>query len=775
MDWNIIQNNFTAGILSPRFVGQVNNDLVRAGLQTADNAFIFPQGPCAKRPGTHLLHTLFSPLNSILANVRVWRFIGPENNDLIAVFYDGIVAVYDAIEGQLGGDTAPFSQLLPNTVFPPVDELTYWVGENYNWNPNYHITTYWALYLGSGSARMRSQTDTAFFISAVPTDFLPAQNLSSTIAVNPGLDEWRLKARVILDETMKSQLADPRALYFEVELTLLSGVTELDTQVFSIEPATEEIFQLEYTNPGTLPESEITVRVRLHPLIDPLYQTGQTVKQGTYFELIVREVTLESRFTPGPPSPIQFITTYTNEEIGELHFVQSPYNNRELIVLHPNHPPMALYYNAGPWAWLAYPFTSSPPEWAANNYPGIGTAFQGRLVLSGVPSFPEKIWASASGNWPDMYDATPSGKGDALELVAQERDVNTWLAGLKGLLYGDRRAERLIRADSTLVAFDDIVIVNQSGYGSLRMPQKIIFGKNIVLATGGKADLRLVRYSDENGGFIAPNILAKAEQLGRPGFRSHFYSRKPHMILWSVMLDGSVLLCHFDDEMEMAAWTKIPSPANGRYVDGCVTIDEDGNDIVTLISVRQINTNVRIFFEVIQNLNDLETWSYVDILQTYQGPFTLGPMLGFDEYINQTVAVFYNGEFAEYQQVNVLGELNITDDTATTLTVGLPYNFKVTTFPQGSIAIQSGLVAKKRYSQLGVRGVFSSPPVINGQRPPDRDPNNLMNVSINPVAVLDTKIVDMNFSETAEITIEEDQPVGLMVAAIFGKITSNQL
>lgn len=774
MDWNTIQNNFTSGILSQRFVGQTNNEMVRAGLQEAENAFVYPQGPCSKRPGTKLLHSIFSPINSIIANMRVWRFIGPENQDLIAVFYSDVVTVYDAIEGQLGGDVFPYTQLLPNTVFPPEDQLTYWIGDNFNFNPDYHVSTYWNLYLGSGSARMRSQTDVAFFITGLPVDFLPEQDLSSTIAVNPGLNEWIFKARFILNETMKSELNDPRALYFEVDMTLLSGATVLATQTLQIEPSYDDIYTLNYTNPGTLPNSEVTVRLRLRPLFDPAYQTGQTIRQDTFFELIVREVTLEARFTPGPPSPVQFNHSYTNEEIGELHFVQSPYDNRELIVLHPNHAPMALLNDGLTWDWTTYIFTTSPPEWAANNYPGIGAAYQGRLVLSGVPSFPEKIWASASGDWKAIYTVVPTSKNDPIELVAQEREVNTWIAGLKGLLYGDRKGEKLIYSQDVL-AFDDVFIRNQSSYGSLRMPQKILFGKNIVLATGGKSDLRLVRYSDENGGFIAPNILAKAEQLGRPGFKSHFFSRKPHVILWNVMLDGSILLCHFDDDMEISAWTKIPAPSNGKYLDGCVTIDSDGNDVITLISVRQLGSAIRFFFEVIQNLKDMETWSFIDVAQTYDGPFTLGPMLGFDEYINQEVAVFYNGDFAGFETVNVLGELEITDDTANTLTVGIPYNFKVKTFPQGSIAVQSGLIAKKRYSQLGIRGVFASPPVINGQRPPDRDPNNLMNVSINPVNILDTKIVDLNFSETAEITIEENLPVGLMIAAIFGKITSNQL
>ena len=777
-NWNTIQDDFTQGKLSRRFLGKPNNEVTRKGLLEADNAFVFPQGPVAKRPGTYFLDSITSELDPFIpAQVRVWRFIGPNNEDLVAVFYENNVKVYDATTGQLGGALGPFNQYLTNTQFIVAKKLSGWsYSSSTGGFPTSLWTVVWEEYAAEGAAWMRFTTSAGFLTGSGPPTNWPNITMASTVPVPDDREEIVCLVRGIFFDQLS--FADPSFdVSFNLRIIINSGATELANQVFPITNEVEETFRLEHTEVGGLPEEFLTVTLSLEEVFN---SPGPTVLQsGSRYDFIVREVELFAR-PPGEASPVEFATTYTNKQVGELHFLQSPYGQptgyRDLLIFHPDQPVQSLRYNTSTpeWEFVPFVFSSTPTEWTAGNYPGIAGAFQGRLIVSGVPSDPEVIWASESGNWTNMDNATPSTKSDPIRLTAQERDINTWILGGKQLLYGDKRAERTITA-AGILGYDDILIRTQTAYGSLRMPQKIMMGKYAVLATGGKSDLRLVQYSDENGGFVAPNLLDKAEQLGLAGFKTHFFSRKPHLILWNIMDDGNLLLCHFDDRMEIGAWTEIQSQNTAVYVDGCSTIDEYGNDIIVLVSRRVIDGEQVFYFETIRDLKDYENWVYTDVTTVYQNAGFVGTVTGFDIYANQEVAVFHDGQYYGNQYVSDSGGLNVTEPDVNTLTVGFPYTFEIQTFPQASFDANSGLTAKKRYSKIGVRTLNTNPPIINGQRPPDRDPNYTMNLSTNPPDLNDVDVVDLNNDGLAIVTIQEPLPLPVLITAIYGKLTSNQL
>lgn len=771
-NWNTVQDDFTQGKLSRRFLGRPNDERTRAGLLEAENAFVYPQGPVAKRPGTYFLDSITSPLDVFIpAQMRVWRFIGPNNNDLVAVFYENVVRVYDATTGHLGGSIGPFTQLLPNTQFVVEKKLDNWTYTNIvTLAPGANWRVYWAEYAGEGAAWMGLTAPTGMI--GAGSNPWPDIEMSSTVVADTDNEELVCTVRGILFNQLT--FSDPTfTVDFALRITINSGATQLATMLYPITEEVEETFQLDHTEVGGLPTGLLTVTVTLEQTFpDP----GPTVLQsGSTFDFIVREVELFAR-PPAGIDPVEFVTTYTNTEVGELHFIQSPYDNRDLLIFHPNHPVQTLHYDGTlpSWVFDEFVFTSEPDEWDVGNYPSIAGAFQGRLIVSGVPSDPEVLWASESGNWTNMDNASPSTKSDPVRLTAQERDINTWILGAKELLYGDKRAERAITS-STILGFDDILIRTQTAYGTLRMPQKIMMGKYAVLATGGKSDLRLAHYSDENGGYVAPNLLDKAETLGRAGFKTHFYSRKPHLILWNIMDDGTILLCHFDDRMEVAAWTEIRTTNTASYIDGCATIDDSGNDIVFLVSRRVVDGEQIFYFETVRDLKSYENWVYTDVTTVYQNAGFVGTVTGFDIYANQEVSVFHDGQYYGNQFVSDSGGLNVTEPDVNTLTVGFPYTFEIQTFPQATFDANSGLTAKKRYSKIGVRTLNTNPPIINGQRPPDRDPNYTMNLSTNPPDLNDVDVVDLNNDGLAIVTIQEPLPLPVMITAIYGKLTSNQL
>ena len=140
----------------------------------------------------------------------------------------------------------------------------------------------------------------------------------------------------------------------------------------------------------------------------------------------------------------------------------------------------------------------------------------------------------------------------------------------------------------------------------------------------------------------------------------------------------------------------------------------------------------------------------------------------------QTVSVFLDGKYDGEQVVDDVGNIEVRVSSSI-VEVGLPYTLDIETFPQGSIAVQSGLTAKKRYSKVGVRGIYTLPPIINGQRPPDRSPQAIMGIPEPTPTTIDSDVVDLNIDEYAAIRIQEPLPYRTTIAGIYGKLTSNQL
>lgn len=311
----------------------------------------------------------------------------------------------------------------------------------------------------------------------------------------------------------------------------------------------------------------------------------------------------------------------------------------------------------------------------------------------------------------------------------------------------------------------------QSGFGSLRLPQKIMLDKYVVFNGSGNTDFRLLHYSDSDGGFIAPNMVLKAEHIGKRIFQRSFYTREPHQIMWSIMGDGTISMLNFDGESEFAAWST--ASTEGEFLDGCSIINQDGESNVMLAVRRTVDNASVVYLERVNDLRFTSRWKNMDCVVRQFVDNESGQIAGFDALEGNEVAIIADDQYVGTQIVTG-GEITL-DIEASVIEVGLPYTFSIKTFPQIIMGINTGLAAKKRFSSLGVRGLYSRPPMINGFRPPDRSPTAVMDLSEPARTVYDSEITSLNIDGFGEITISEDTPFPVTISAIYGKLTSNQL
>jgi hypothetical protein len=779
--WNIIQERFTQGELAPLWTGQPSLQMVRDGCQLIKNGHVLPQGPVAKRCGTNWLTTL-----GLLTyqGARVWAFVGPDNTDLFAVFYDDQVLVLDWQGGLVGASGGPYNQLVITSEFD--GGFGEWIAvsnDDYDGLPPYDVTGNVIITdIFSFENDVVWMDIRLFYEYAYPDAYeTPIQSIRASYITPVDAEEFIFQFTGLYESFHDDDDFIPLGWEFYVRLSL--GTTEfgseIGTTLITLDLKLKRIYELSVGPiPAILAGSTIYCQIEFFGRkLTNMYVTDDGHRNYLYVDnayLLVRP--------ENPNPPISNTTVYTGEELDDLHFVQSPLDERELICLHPDHPPQALYYSSltSQFEFEEYEFEANPPEWSANNYPSIGTGAEGRLWLSGVPSNPETIWGSETYNWrnlePVTVDPSPS---DPLVIIGIQRSANTWLAPAKQILYGDLKREYALESEGAAITQTDVGVKVQTSFGSLRNPQKIAIGKNVVVATGGNTALRLNQYNRNDGGFISPNILLKAEHLGVKKFRRHFYTRDPNQTLWNIMEDGTILLCSFDDEYNIQAWSRFEMEDGAIILDGCVVDDTSGRNVVILVVKRVVDSSTKITIETIVNLRNVSSWTRTDSTVTVSSPVssTVG---GFEILAGKEVAVFTDGNFKGMQTVSTSGEIELTvyasyvNTLPAQVTCGIPFTFKLETFPQASISPSLGLTSKKRYSKAGIRGLMSVPPIINGQRPPDRSPQATMNIPEPPQAILDSDVVDMSYNDFGTITVEEPLPVRLVVSAIYGQLTSNQ-
>lgn len=770
-NWEVLQARFTQGELSPLLLGQADSEIIREGAQRILNGVVLPQGPVTTRPATNYL-TDFDALTDNV--VRLWSFIGPESKDLFACFFDDKVQVLDWESGTIGGTTGPYTQLIPNNNFTL--GLDDWDGSNYN---GYYGGILFYVETKGVDQQARLRLTVATNADGVPPAFeTPVAQLHRGNILPIDSQDFVLQCNARYQNDDGSTANNPLTgndlkWYLKLKLGTTSLGSEIGEQVFELELLIDRLYTLNVTTGAAITAgTEVFCTAEFYGVTQEPLPDGSFFEAVVYHDCFVDDIYLNVR-PAAVVAPIELTTPYTGTELNDLHFLQSPYNDRDLICLHPDHAPQTLYYDSGLTTWIFDTFTINNPPlvWGATGkWPSIGAGVQGRLALTGLETDPEIIWMSKSEDWND-FDLGAAAPTDGIEFTAQVRDVNTWIISGKGVLYGDRKKEYEITAQQ-FISPSDIGVSLQNSFGAERNPQKILMGKNVVLATGGNNDVRLLRYSRDDNGFIAPNIVLKSEHLGKKQFKRHFYTRDPNQILWNVMQDGTMTLCSFDDDLNVQAWSRFET--NGFILDGCAVNDDQGRNVVVLAIRRTVDSQQVINLETIYPLRDINSWQIVDSAVTvYPSIPAVGLLAGFEKLEGQTVAVFLDGNYDGLQTVTA-GEVSVAEAVGQ-VTVGLPFNFQLKTFPQASYAPDIGLNSRKRFSKVGIRGLFSFPPIINGQRPPDRSTDAVMNLSEPKQSLLDTQVVDDAYDNYAVITIEETLPVRLTVAAIFGKLASNEL
>ena len=459
-------------------------------------------------------------------------------------------------------------------------------------------------------------------------------------------------------------------------------------------------------------------------------------------------------------SDVEFTTPYLDADVSTLQLAVVP-EGTAIYILHESYPPYKLTYDriTDAFSFAIVVFTAPPAEWTTGSYPSTGDFFEGRLWLGGTVNEPQTFWGSVSGVPEDFTLGVEAD--DALQFTMSKFGRIEWIVGFKNLLIGTKNAEHIVTSDLGLITPTDINVEQQSAYGSANI-QPVQVGDQVFYVSADRRKLRAIQYEWQADNWLSRDLTFNSEDITAPGIRHIVWQQNPHNNFICVLEDGSAAVMVYDRSNNVYGWSKLKWGGGGRLLDATIG-PLQGTDFVNIL-VTYASTIIN--FETQTSVDEAHFMdSWIDRAPDVPDGLIvsgLDHLDGFDCRVLVDGAVHPN-------ETPVGGEITL-QFTGLVITVGQGYSSKVITLPvdRGS-PMGTGVIWKKRFNKIYVRILNSIKPLINGERPAERFPSTPMDTP-QPGITEDVQVINLGFSETEPIEIEQDLPFPLAVVGIYGQL-----
>lgn len=460
-----------------------------------------------------------------------------------------------------------------------------------------------------------------------------------------------------------------------------------------------------------------------------------------------------------PSAPVA--TPWKVQELEDLQLLRAP-GGSTLYMIHPNYAPRKLVYDfsTDTFSFTTVTFTNPPAVWAGSSWPRCGTFHQGRLWLGGNPEDPQSFWASKS----NLFENFTLGSlaDDALAFTLSEQGDLRWMISAKNLLIGTNLGEHIVTAEQGVITPSDIQVDQQSAYGSTRM-QALRVGDQVFYISPDRVKIRAMQYEWTADNWLSNDITFFAEHITRSGVQTFAWAQNPDHKLACALKNGKMALLTYERGENIFGWSLHDF---GAPVRALASGNVEGEDIVIML-VNRVPGEV--YFELMRNT----PVQYVDSWVRQSFPTPQATFNGLDHLEDQEVQILANGA-VHPPRVVMSGSVTL-DYPATDVVVGVKYTAKLVTLPldKGS-QTGSAIPHKKGFGRIFVRLLDSALPLINGERPPTRNPSTPMNTP----EPLVSAVIDVNrrgWDEEAQLTIEQDLPLNCIVTSIAAEVAQEIL
>lgn len=224
----------------------------------------------------------------------------------------------------------------------------------------------------------------------------------------------------------------------------------------------------------------------------------------------------------------------------------------------------------------------------AGEYPGCGTFFEQRMMLSGFINHPERVCGSLQGGYDDFTsDPELDDYAVQFDLVSDKVDPVLWMIGKSELILGTAGGIWVMGgSNGESLTATNVNAKKQITIGASNIHPQIV-NDSIIWITRVTRIFRLLQYVWNNDQWSAPDLTRVARHItmgpnsAESGIIQTAFQQDPYPILWAVRKDGQLIGMTFESQEQVYAWFRIVT--DGKFESVCVVPRENNEDRVWVV------------------------------------------------------------------------------------------------------------------------------------------------------------------------------------------------
>jgi len=703
-DYTFVQNNFTAGELSPKiYQGRSDLEKYYTGAETMLNFVPLPQGGVVRRPGWEYIATA----KTSTGDVRLIPFIFSPSQAYIIEATNGTFRFFSD-GGQIVSTTSEDSLLLHmdgkegGTTFTDSGTTGHTVTANGNARTNIYTKKF-----GTASGYFDGVGDYLSISDHADFDFSSNQYFTIDAWVNvqqaavPGVQRPIYYQETDNDNYIYFYLYTTTTNTWSLNFEIKEGGTNVVSLGSSTAPITSGTWAHVcitrgvndvYSNwqlsvNGVQVDSDVDTS-------DPANYTGDILigseanggvnyaYQGYIdeFRVVNGAASYEAPFTPpsapytGTGTAYEISSNYSESSLSTIQWAQS-YD--VLYMVDKAVAPQKLTRTGhASWSVANVSFTAAPGVWGAGDYPGAVTFYQDHMYYAGSVDYPSRIWVSQLSSYDDMTTGTDDDDGFAINLLSTSSESIRWMVPMRKLIIGTDTSIWWLSGDTQ----DAITPTAKSArrdifYGAAFIPP-VLVGSTLLFAQSPGEKLRDIQYVWENDILKAKDLTVLSDHLFKDyKIEEMAYQEVPYQTLWVLREDHQLVSLTYMPEHEVVAWSR--HETDGDIISIAV-IPHNGVDELWAAIRRDIDGTKYTYIERMAPFDfgdDIADAKYLDSFLVYEGG-AAGSVTGVDHLEGETVTAYRSYDYVSKTVDS--GTVSLQPEgglgyTYTKAVVGLPY------------------------------------------------------------------------------------------------------
>ena len=403
-------------------------------------------------------------------------------------------------------------------------------------------------------------------------------------------------------------------------------------------------------------------------------------------------------------------------------------------------------------------------------FPTVAVFHEQRLILMANKDNPTAIYGSAIGAFQSFTPGPNDNDSWLYILDSSDTPQIKWARSQKGLALGTSAGEWAINSDVTITPTD--INAEQQNNSRSHLTMTAQHDIDIFYIEQGMRKLKATQFSNDRRSFVTTDVSIMSEELvSTYGINRVCVSTIPETFFAFTRNNGQPIYLNYEREAQVLAFSECETDAN--VYDVCSYFSLAMNFDYTYYAVQRNNRWVleRMRYPTSKDTNGLTENDIVYMDSWVTGTVSRETIHGLEHLEGKQVGVLIDDAWQNGTYTVTNGLINLEKDyTGRSYAVGLLYTGTLTTFednlnPRGSTALGT----KRRWNRLTTRILNSAVPQVYGTRPYDRRPQTPMGTSDNVInGIYNFTQNEMGYGD-GSVTVIMNRPYPLYIVAMYGQ------